>query len=91
MAISVQKASREWWTGPHLLNLEQTINSTVVSSTGWSPAGVMHGREPRTALSAQADWTTAGDEPSRLGVKGPTREEVNVLIAQHHEIMGAVQ
>jgi hypothetical protein len=51
----------------------------------------MHGRESRTALSAELDWTSHNFGELAIGVPEATYEDYNTLIAQHHENINAVQ
>ena len=84
------KAPREWMKGDLLARLELTINSTVVELMGCSPYCVLNGREPRTALVAQCEWSSPefGDW---LGAPGVNVNDINEIIAVHHSVMGAVQ
>ena len=51
----------------------------------------MYGREPRTALSAKADWSANNYGEQLWGLEGVTHNDVNEIIAIHHARMDAVQ
>jgi hypothetical protein len=91
MAVLGNKAEREWFKGPLLGRLEGVINSAVIEGKGCSPYGAMFGREPRTALSATADWSSDSFGERALGAPGVTLEDVNEIIARHHAVVRAVE
>ena len=92
MATLGAKAERDWLKGPLLAKLEGIINTVVVEETvKGSPHWVLHGREPRTPLSAMTDWSAPEWGERVLGVKGATLNDVNEIVAQHHETIRCVQ
>jgi len=91
MAVLGNKAERDWFKGPLLGRLEGVINTAVIESKGCSPYGALMGREPRTALSAMADWSSDDFGELALGASGVTLEDVNEIIARHHAVVRAAE
>ena len=92
MATLGAKAPRTWFKGSLLAHLELIINSTLVEPIGGSPAWALTGREPRTPLSAAADWTQADWHSINNGWTGAlSLNDLNEIIAAHHGRMNAVQ
>ena len=85
MAVLGNKAEREWYKGPLLGRLE------VIEAKGCSPYCAMFGREPRTALTATADWSSDSFGERALSAPGVTLEDVNEIIARHHAVVHAVE
>jgi len=81
-----------WFKGSLLAHLELIINSTLVEPIGGSPAWALTGREPRTPLSAAADWTQADWNSVNAGWAGNlSLNDINEIIADHHGRLNAVQ
>ena len=85
------KAPTDWWKGPLLAKLEHVINSTICEPIGGSPYWAMNAREPRSALSAQTDWTNTAFGEQVLGVEAASFEDYVAIIAAHHDALNAVQ
>jgi hypothetical protein len=89
MAVLGAKAPKTWFGGHLLAHLEDVINSTIVSSTGMSPYWAKFGRPPRTRLSASVDWSSPSFGEVAVGLPSATFDDVNNIIAAHHEAMDA--
>jgi hypothetical protein len=85
------KAQHQWKDGSLLSRLEGIINTTVCESTGSTPYGVLMGREPRTALSAQVHWSDPRFGSAVVGVDGATLNDVSEIVAQHHASVEAAE
>jgi hypothetical protein len=86
------KAPSAWWQQDRFIaRLEGIINSTVCEPLAGSPSWVLNGREPRTPLSTQVDWTSASFGDATIGIPSATAEDVSEIIAQHHSTILAVQ
>jgi len=90
MATLGAKAPRTWFEGHLLARIEDSINSTYVSSIGMTPAMAMYGRESRTALAAACDWSSPDFGATTFGLPSLTLEEINEIIAAHHAVLDAV-
>ena len=86
------KAPSSWWQQDRFIaRLEGIINSTVCEPIAGSPSWVLNGREPRTPLSAQVDWTSASFGDATVGIPTATADDLTEIIAQHHSSILAVQ
>jgi hypothetical protein len=85
------KAPRAWWEGMLLARLETVINNTYCEGVRGTPYWVMYGREARTPLSAQLDWTNPNYGGEAVGEPSLTYDDIHNLIAEHHAAIGAVQ
>ena len=91
MAVLGHKAPREWWMGKGLRRLEGVINATFCDSIHGSPYWAMHGREPRTRLSALSDWTTSTFGLDVLHLDTATFDDYQEIVTQHHAQMHNTQ
>ena len=86
------KAPTSWWSQDRFLaRLEGIINSTVCEPLSGSPAWVLNGREPRTPLSTQVDWTSPTYGDSTVGISTVNGEDITEIIAAHHSAISAAQ
>jgi Integrase zinc binding domain len=84
------KAPKGWFKGQFLSRLEDAINSTYCKTIGMSPFMADRGREPRTRLSALCDISSQKYGGEALGLPGATLNDLNEVIAAHHEVLDAV-
>lgn len=91
MATLGARASYEWCDPPHLARLEMIMNSMYCEPLGGSPFWAMYGRDPRTALSASADWTSATFGSDVLDAPKLTYDDLMNIIAESHGRIRASQ
>ena len=83
-----------WWMSRrpnYLSRLQFAINSTPCIPLDMSPFEALTGRKAHTSRSAKFDWTSADFGQYVLGDPAVTYENVQAIIAAHHENMHAVQ
>jgi hypothetical protein len=90
MAVLGEKAPRAWWEKGLLARLEELINSSFCESLHGSPFWAMHGFEPRTLLSANADWTSRTFGADTLELPIASFEDYMQIIVAHHSAAAAV-
>ena len=85
------KAPSDWNYQKTLPKLEFIFNSTFSDGVRGSPYWVLHGREPRTFLSATLDWEAPSAATELLGHPEMNANTINNLVAEHHSILNTAQ
>jgi len=85
------KAPSDWNYQKTLPKLEHIFNSTFCDGVRGSPYWVLHGREPRTFLSASLDWDAPAAAVELLGHPEMDANTINNLIGVHHSTLNAAE